>query len=181
MTGPMEAPTLTTDRLRLRPLAPGDAAPIAALADDVDIARMTLRMPHPYALEDAEAFVRRCADEDTRREITLLVEHPADGVVGVVGLFEDEDQAPKLGTELGYWIGRPFWGRGFATEAVDAVVRWSEAAWRKRLIVAGHFADNAASGRVLVKAGFLYTGVVASRLSRARGEAAPIRMMVRVA
>ena len=177
----LQAPTLSTERLRLRPLTPADAAAIVTLANDHDVARMTLRMPHPYALEDAHAFVSRCAEEDTSREVTFLIDAPDEGPVGVVGLFEDEEQAPQLGTELGYWIGRPFWGRGYATEAVAAVLRWSEEGWRKRLVVAGHFADNEPSGRVLVKTGFLYTGVVSSRYSRARGEAAPVRLMVRVA
>ena len=176
----LEAPTLTTERLRLRPLATADAPRLAELAADYDIARMTLRMPHPYAPEDAVAFVQRCAHEDLDRERTFLIED-REGPVGVVGFFEDEEASPKLGSELGYWIGRPYWGRGYATEAVAAALRWSEQDWRRRIVVAGHFADNSASGRVLVKTGFLYTGVTATRYSRARGEAAPIRMMVRVA
>ena len=181
MTGIRAAPVLTTERLRLRPLTAADAEPIARMAGDYDIARMTLRMPHPYALEDARAFVGRCAAEDPAREITLLIEAPGDGPVGVVGFFEDDEQDPKLGTELGYWIGRPFWGRGYATEAVREALRWADEGWRRRLVIAGHFADNAPSGRVLEKVGFLYTGVVSTRFSRARGEAAPIRMMVRLA
>ncbi|HEX8568327.1 MAG TPA: GNAT family N-acetyltransferase [Caulobacteraceae bacterium] len=181
MSGTCTAPVLTTARLRLRPLVPEDAPRIADLAADYEIARMTLRMPHPYAPEDAEAFVRRCADEDPRREITLLIEEPGEGAVGVLGFFEDDEQDPKLGTELGYWIGRPFWGRGYASEAVAEALRWSDQSWRRRLVVAGHFADNPTSARVLVKTGFLYTGVTASRFSRARGEAAPIRMMIRLA
>ena len=175
------APVLNTARLRLRAPTAADAPRLAQLAADYEIARMTLRMPHPYALEDARAFVERCAGEDPRREITLLIEEPREGPVGVLGFFEDEEQAPRLGTELGYWIGRPFWGRGYASEAVAEALRWSDEGWCKRLVVAGHFADNGASARVLEKTGFLYTGVVASRFSRARGEAAPIRMMVRVA
>ena len=181
MTGTMDAPTLTTERLRLRPLAERDAPRLAELAADYDIARMTLRMPHPYALEDARAFVARCAEEDRSREATFLIEAPAEGPVGVLGFFEDEEQSPRLGSELGYWIGRPFWGRGYASEAVREALRWSEQDWRRRVVIAGHFADNPASGRVLTKTGFLYTGVTATRYSRARGEAAPIRLMVRVA
>ena len=175
------APVLNTARLRLRAPTAADAPRLAQLAADYEIARMTLRMPHPYAVEEARAFITRCAGEDPRREATFLLEAPREGPVGVLGFFMDEEQEPRLGTELGYWIGRPFWGRGYATEAVGAALRWADQDWRRRVVVAGHFADNAASGRVLEKAGFLYTGVVASRFSRARGEAAPIRMMVRLA
>ena len=95
--------------------------------------------------------------------------------MGVLGFH------PKVGLspEIGYWIGRPFWGAGYMTEAVIAALEWARQGWAKRLLVSGHFADNAASGRVLVKAGFLYTGEVESRHSTARGEAADTRMMVR--
>ena len=79
---------------------------------------------------------------------------------------------------MGYWIGRPYWGQGYATEAATAALAWAGAGWGKRLVVSGHFADNPASGRVLEKAGFLYTGVVEPRHSKARGEAAATRMMV---
>jgi RimJ/RimL family protein N-acetyltransferase len=80
---------------------------------------------------------------------------------------------------MGYWIGKPFWGRGFATEATKA--RWNgpsatgppEALHRRR-----HFADNDASGQVLIKAGFLYTGVVEHQAVRSRAAPAATRMMV---
>ena len=175
------APVLTSARLRLRPPAQADAVRMSELAGDYDIARMTLRMPYPYALEDASSFIARCAEEDPVEEATFAVEAAGEGLIGVLGFFVDADRRPSLGTELGYWIGRPFWGRGYATEAVAAALGWCDAEWRKRVVVAGHFADNAPSGRVLEKCGFLYTGVVAERFSRARGEAAPIRMMVRLA
>jgi RimJ/RimL family protein N-acetyltransferase len=80
--------------------------------------------------------------------------------------------------EIGYWLGRPFWGRGYMTEAVDAALLWAGDGWGRRYLLAGHFADNPASGQVLVKAGFLYTGDVVPRFSMARGEEAPTRMMV---
>lgn len=181
MTGTRAAPALATARLRLRPVASSDAPRLAELAADRDIARMTLRMPHPYTLADAEGFVARCAEEDPQQEATFLLEEAREGAVGVLGFFMDEERAPRMGVELGYWIGRPFWGRGYASEAVDEALRWSGEEWGRRVVTAGHFADNPASGRVLEKTGFLYTGVVETRFSRARGEAAPIRMMVRLA
>ena len=80
---------------------------------------------------------------------------------------------------MGYWIGRPYWGQGYATEAAAGAVGWAGAdAGASGWVVAGHFADNPASGRVLEKAGFLYTGVVAPQFSKARGAVAPTRMMV---
>jgi RimJ/RimL family protein N-acetyltransferase len=79
---------------------------------------------------------------------------------------------------MGYWIGRPYWGRGFASEAAAGALAWAEQDWRRKLVVAGHFADNEASAQVLIKTGFLYTGEVQTRHSRARGAAVQTRMMV---
>jgi len=81
--------------------------------------------------------------------------------------------------ELDYWIGRPYWNRGYATEAVRGALRWVKRDWRRNVVVAGHFTDNPASGQVLCKAGFLYTGDVELRPCVARGGAeVPTRMMV---
>ena len=168
------SPVVETRRLTLRAPAPQDAPRIAQLAGDLDIARMTTRMPHPYAATDADAFVLTVAGQDPRRAATFLVEHEDLGPVGVVGLFENGDPWP----EIGYWIGKPYWGRGLATEAVQGVLGWAKAAWRRRALMAGHFADNPASGRVLEKAGFLYTGETRRQFSRARDAEADTRMMV---
>ena len=101
------SPVVETRRLTLR--APGfqDVSRLAAMANDPDIARMTLRMPHPYADRDAESFVLQVAAQDPKANATFVIEHEDHGPVGVIGLFEDRDPAP----EVGYWIGRPFWGR----------------------------------------------------------------------
>ena len=126
---------------------------------------MTKRMPHPFRIEDAEDFVIQVASQDPARANTFVIEHEAEGPIGVIGLFEGEDRVP----ETGYWIGRDYWGRGFATEALDGALVWAGRRWKRRALVAGHFADNPASGRVLEKAGFLYTGETRRAWSRARG------------
>ena len=92
---------------------------------------------------------------------------------GVLGLKQIERP------DLGFWLGRPFWNRGYATEAVRGALGWVKRDWRKPVVTAGHFADNPASGQVLCKAGFLYTGDVERRPSLARGRTdVPTRMMV---
>ena len=168
------SPVVETRRLLLRAPAPQDIPAIAALANDEAISRMTLRMPHPYGQADAEAFVVNVAAQDPARANTFLIEHEDLGPVGVIGLFEDSGIAP----EIGYWIGRPFWGRGFATEALEGALVWAGKRWRRRALLSGHFADNPASGRVLEKAGFLYTGEVRRQFSKARDEAVHTRRMV---
>ena len=168
------SPVVETRRLVLRSPGPQDIPAIAKLANDEAISRMTLRMPHPYGQGDAEDFVVAVAAQNPARATTFLIDHEDLGPVGVIGLFEDGDVAP----EAGYWIGRPFWGRGFATEALEGALVWAGKRWRRRALMAGHFADNPASGRVLEKAGFLYTGEVRKGFSRARGEAVDTRRMV---
>ena len=167
-------PVIETRRLTLRSLGAQDAPRIAALANDPDIARMTCRMPHPFGRNDAEDFILTVASQDPARAATFLIEHEDVGPVGVVGLFEGDDRVP----ETGYWIGRDFWGRGYATEALEAATAWARGRWKRRALMAGHFSDNPASGRVLEKAGFLYTGETRRQFSRARGQLTDTRMMV---
>lgn len=174
MCGIEPQPVIETRRLALRAPRPEDISRLVALANDPDIARMTLRMPTPYTARDAEAFVASVAAQDPRMGSTFLIEHEDHGPVGVIGLFDDADPVP----ETGYWIGRPFWGRGYATEALQGALSWARSRWRKRALVAGHFVDNPASGRVLEKAGFLYTGEIRPGLSRARGGPVETRRMV---
>lgn len=168
------APVISTERLRLRPPRPEDAPRIAALANDEGVAKMTTRMPFPYGEEDARSFLARCQDHDPRREQVFAIEQDGSGLIGMLGFHPDEEGR----TEVGYWLGRPYWGQGYATEAADRALAWVSESWGRRYLMAGHFADNSASGKVLCKTGFLYTGEVQPRHSLARGEPCATRMMV---
>ncbi|CAN7470996.1 GNAT family N-acetyltransferase [Phenylobacterium sp. LjRoot225] len=167
-------PTLSTERLLLRGPVYSDAEQLAVLANDAGIARMTTSMPHPYTAADAEAHLAHSATRDWDREPGFLIEHPKFGLVGAIGFKPGARGRP----ELGYWLGRAFWNRGYATEACRAVLDWARRDWRRKLVVAGHFADNPASGAVLCKAGFLYTGDVELLWSQARQGPVRTRMMV---
>jgi RimJ/RimL family protein N-acetyltransferase len=174
MAAPEPWPTLSTPRLTLRPLKPGDAAALGRLVDDPGVATMTTSIPHPFPEGAAEAFIVRMGQADPDREGVFALDSPRDGFIGVLGFHPDDRGA----VEIGYWLGRPYWGQGYMTEAVDAGLGWAGQGWGRRYLLAGHFADNPASGQVLVKTGFLYTGEVLPRFSVARGEDAPTRMMV---
>jgi RimJ/RimL family protein N-acetyltransferase len=163
-----------TDRLTLRPPMAGDVAAITKLAGDYTIASMTTRMPHPYAEADARLFVTLVARQDGARERTFAIERQGEGLIGAIG-FHRAQTGPL---ELGYWLGQPYWGQGYATEAVAGALHWAAEDWGRKAIASGHFADNARSANVLIKSGFLYTGEVQMRHSRARGQVAPTRMMV---
>ena len=169
-----KAPIIQTPRLTLRTPGSQDAPRIAALCGDYAIAKMTTRMPWPYSQSDADGFVARCQVQDRRKDATFVIDLEDEGVVGVLGFF-----TPPVGhLEVGYWVGRPYWGRGLATEAALGALAWARQDWRKKLVVAGHFADNPASGQVLVNAGFLYTGVVEPKACSSRGETVDTRMMI---
>ncbi len=165
---------VATARLKLRRPQLSDVSALARLAADYAITSMTTRMPHPYEEGDARRFVTLVMAQDRKRQNTFVVEHPDAGVIGAVGFHQTAD----AWLEMGYWIGRLHWGQGYATETARAALDWAGQDWGRKVVIAGHFADNAASANVLVKSGFLYTGEVQHRHSRARGQVMPTRMMV---
>lgn len=138
-----------TERLTLRPLMQIDAARVAALAGDWDVARMTTRVPYPYTLVDADHWIRSIGDGEFVRGIELN-----DELIGACGYVVDDSGA----AEIGYWIGKPYWGRGFATEASGAIVAHCLGAEGFKRLTCSHFADNPASGRVIRKLGFKLIG-----------------------
>ncbi len=143
--------TIETERLVLRSLEASDAARIAELVGDRDVARMTGRVPWPYSQKDAERWIARTAEE---KVIARAIEH--DGMlIGCIG-FSPRGEGRG---ELGYWIGKPYWGQGYASEAVGAMLEIVFADPKIELVRAGHFADNPASGRVLSKHGFVFAGI----------------------
>ncbi|HEY8573249.1 GNAT family N-acetyltransferase [Phenylobacterium sp.] len=168
-------PVISTERLVLRGPVRTDAEAIYRLAGDFNVAGMLGRMPHPYRMEHAEAFLESVHARDWDREPEFAIEHRNFGLVGMIGFKAGTDAARP---ELGFWIGRPYWNRGYMTEAVRGVLKWTRRDWRKNVVEAAHFTDNAASGQVLCKAGFLYTGDVELRPCLARGMDVPARRMV---
>ena len=161
-----------TPRLLLRPGWSEDAPALyAAIADEAIVRNLALA-PWPYRLADAEAFLAR---ERGPRDAACLIYLRTPGAPRLIGAIGFGRLDGGL-SELGYWIARPFQGRGFATEAGRAAIANARESLRLPRLVAGHFLDNPASGRVLAKLGFRPTGQIATRHSAGRGEAAPCRM-----
>jgi RimJ/RimL family protein N-acetyltransferase len=150
---------LESERLILRPPGPRDIQSMTVWLSDYDVARMTARVPHPYGESDAEAFIA------ARAEHRFVIQRKSDGVfLGMTGLHADDDY------EFGYWLGRPFWGFGYATEAAHRLARYAFEALGLQTVRAGWFYDNPASGHVLAKLGARHNGS-AMRHSKARGMA----------
>ena len=164
-----------TDRLVLRTPKSGDAAAIYQGINDFDVVRMLTHAPWPYLPNHVDEFVARCGAADPARNRPLAIEHRRHGVIGMTGFTASEDEPLA---EFGYWIARDHWGLGYATEAAKAALVWASEGWGKRAVRAGHFVENEASGRVLVKAGMLYTGVIEPLHCEARGEPVPARKMI---
>ena len=159
-------PVLETKRLALRAPQLEDAKTVAMLANDRRIAENTARIPHPYREADAESFFASANTPagDAQFLITLR-----DGtIMGACGLVL-QDETP----ELGYWLGVPYWGKGYATEALHALIDYAFTDLGHAALQAGARVTNPASRRVLEKCGFQWTGVGLYRI-RAINSSAPI-------
>ncbi|HML09200.1 MAG TPA: GNAT family N-acetyltransferase [Xanthobacteraceae bacterium] len=158
-------PVLETERLRLRAPRRGDVKAIVLIANDRRIAENTARLPHPFAVGDAERFVaaaNRC-DGEASFVITL-----GEALIGACGVDPRES-----GAELGYWLGVAYWHRGFATEAARAVIDYAFGELCHDTLAAGARVSNPASRRVLEKCAFQWTGVGLYRIP-AINSAAPV-------
>jgi RimJ/RimL family protein N-acetyltransferase len=160
-----------TPRLLLRPAWPEDAPALHAAIADERIVRNLAQAPWPYAPADAEAFVRRERSAQEPCSLIFLRTNGAPRLIGNIGF----GRMANGETEFGYWIAPAYWGLGFATEAGRAALANARDTLRLRRVVAGHFLDNPASGRVLRKLGFQPTGITRPRHSVGRGGEAPSR------
>jgi RimJ/RimL family protein N-acetyltransferase len=158
-------PVLATARLVLRAPRRSDVKAIASFANDRRIAANTARIPHPYGIDDAEQFIAAVNKREGEACFVIMLECAPIGVCSV-DLRED-------GPEVGYWLGVPYWGRGFATEAVRALIDHAFGDLEHETLISGARVNNPASRRVLEKCGFQWTGVRLSRI-RAINSAAPI-------
>jgi RimJ/RimL family protein N-acetyltransferase len=161
----VSVPVLETARLKLRAPRREDAKAISSLAGEFRVAANTARLPHPYGLSDAEEFIAAANSRDG--DACFAVSR--DGrLVGVCGISLREE-----GPELGYWLGVPFWGRGYATEAARAVVDYAFGELGCETLLSGARVTNPASRRVLEKCAFQWTAVRLTRI-RSINSAAPM-------
>lgn len=151
---------IVTDRLRLTPLRAEHGSQIVALLQDAQVTRGLARVPHPYTQEDFDGFLNQISQTDLP-QLRLAITDWRDGaVIGVVGLrginsLQDEGISPP---ELGYWLGRAYWGQGLMKEATAALLDHVFALSPYDVIHSGCFTDNDRSFSVLSHLGFVETG-----------------------
>lgn len=155
----MEQPVLETPRLLLRPFTLADASDVQRLAGAPEVAGTTLNMPHPYEDGVAEAWIGGHAARFTSGGgVNYAVTLRADGaLMGSVSLIVTRRHRRA---ELGYWLGVPFWGRGYMTEAAGALVGHGFSLLDLHKIEATHMTRNPASGRVMDKIGMVREGLL---------------------
>jgi len=148
----IDCPTLTTERLVMRPPHEVDIAQLIELADNRHVAEMLARMPHPYGEAEARAFLAMAAAPRSGVVYALTLKENG-AFVGSAGL-----NATDRGLELGYWIGEPHWRQGYATEAAHALVDLAFARTSVQVLHASCRVINPSSRRVIHKCGFQYAG-----------------------
>ena len=155
---------IATERLVLRPLEARDRVRLIALANNWKVARNLSTMPYPYTEQAADEWLaKQPALWASGKAVPLAITNDGELIGGIgVGIRDGQDW------ELGYWLGEPYWNRGYATEAATALRDYAFDTLKLERVAAGHFAENHASGRILTKLGFRYTKE-APRYSLARG------------
>ncbi|MEQ8675191.1 MAG: GNAT family N-acetyltransferase [Aggregatilineales bacterium] len=165
MTETLAPPRLTTERLILRPPELRDAPNIQRLAGEYEVVKGTLTMPHPYEDGMAEEFITRTQtqfEEKTGYPFAIALKD-TDELIGVIGLHP---VAAYQRAEIGYWIGVPYWNKGYVTESATAVMRFGFEVVGLNRIYASHYTDNPASGKVMQKLGMTYEGTLRQHLRR---------------
>lgn len=154
--------TLTTQRLILRALSIDDAPSVVRICQPIEVAKNTLSIAHPYTLEDASSFLERITESMTKGDTycwAVTLRSPSGDAgehIGTMGLHCNYEHRHA---EVGYSIGIDHWGKGYATEALCAVIEFGFSRVGLARIHAGYFTRNPASGRVLEKCGFVQEGL----------------------
>lgn len=161
----MPAQTLQTERLILRPFTLADSKRVQQLAGAYEIADTTGHMPHPYEDGMAEEWISENEREFSAGESATfaLTLRESGEVIGAIGLII---QSNHRRAEMGYWLGLPYWGQGYMTEAARALLRYAFDRLNLNRVYASHFSRNPASGRVMQKAGMTYEGTLRGHFIR---------------
>lgn len=149
-------PILETRRLILRPMQRSDVSAIVALAGDEAVATKTASIPYPLTIREAEGWLDRHLRSGGGRELVFAIEHKEDQTfLGAIGLMIPRAREPA---PMGYWLGRPFWNRGYMTEAIRRLLHHAFDELDVTAVRAAAYPDNPASMRVQEKVGMTFVG-----------------------
>lgn len=150
-------PTLNTERLILRPFELADAPEVQRLAGEREIAATTINIPHPYEDGVAEKWIASHPERFQKGEVAnfAICESESGKLIGAMTLFFNLEYERA---EIGYWIGKPYWGKGYCSEAARAIVRYGFEQRGLNRIFGEYMASNPASGRVMEKIGMKCEG-----------------------
>ncbi|MDZ5472344.1 GNAT family protein [Bacillus sp. 31A1R] len=156
---------LETERLLLRTLRLEDSERVEVLASDYDVAKSTLTIPHPYPEGSARDFITSIleAEKSGRISIFAIEEKESGQLIGIINVSIAESY--KRG-ELAYWIGKPYWGKGYGTEATKALISYSFNQLKLNKVFACAFTDNPGSWKIMEKVGLKYEGTLKQHVSR---------------
>lgn len=158
-------PTIRTERLTLRPFRLADAPEVRRLAGVKSVASMTMRIPYPYEKGMAEKWIRTHKRSFDRRKsvVYAVIRRKTGKLIGAVGLEIDKENESA---ELGYWIGRRYWNRGYATGTAEVMLMYGFTELGLNRIHAHHFTRNPASGKVLENIGMRREGVLRQHVKK---------------
>lgn len=146
--------TLSTPRLRLRQPRKDDAARITRFLNNFRVAGNLARVPYPYYVKDADAWLATWRADTPPQQTGFVLDLPGEGLIGNCGFHLAPDGTPSVG----YWLGEPFWNRGFMSEALAAIVGWYFEVTDAASIASGIFTFNKASLAIQKKVGFTEIG-----------------------
>lgn len=156
---------LETERLLLRPLTSDDSDRIEELAGEYDVAKSTLNIPHPYPKGSAFQFIESIQSAEQNNKIVMfaIVHKELQQLIGLINL---NLSIPYQRGELAYWIGKPYWGNGYGTEAAKALLKYGFNQLKLNKIFAASFTSNTGSWKVMEKIGLKYEGTLKQHVSR---------------
>ncbi len=138
-------------KVKLRPFKESDAERLALLANNYNIAKFLRNgFPHPYTVAHAKGFIDSLKNDNPTQRFVITVN---DAMIGGAGIHLQDDIF-ELNAELGYWIGEPYWGKGYMSDAIQQITDYAFANFKINRIFARVFGNNPASMRVVEKAGF---------------------------
>lgn len=158
-------PVIETERIRLRVPEAKDIPRIMEYADNQKISKTTLNIPHPYEEKDAIFWINMANQglEDGTHFVFAICLLPDDKFIGGIGLHKNERFNRA---ELGFWIGEPFWNKGYVTEAAGQILKFGFEQLNLHKIFAIHLTDNPASGKVMIKNGMVKEGELVDHIRK---------------